>query len=192
MSIEFRCPQCARLLQAGDGTAGRRVLCPGCGAFSTVPGAATDAPKAPPAPQSGGEPSKASAPPPSAASGSPFGRRRLEPDDEENPYRAPTQYGPAPTPVPYDGPVPRTDSRAAVSLALGLGGLIFSCICFPPLAIPLGAIGLMLGIMARRSSSRGMAIAGIVLCAIQLALGLASIVFMAMWFWWAWSSPPGW
>ncbi len=37
MSIEFRCTQCGRPLQAGDATPGTRILCPGCGAFSAVP-----------------------------------------------------------------------------------------------------------------------------------------------------------
>ena len=36
MAIEFRCAQCGRLLQAGDAAPGTRVLCPGCGAFSTI------------------------------------------------------------------------------------------------------------------------------------------------------------
>lgn len=34
---DFRCAQCSRLLQAGDASPGTRILCPGCGAFSTVP-----------------------------------------------------------------------------------------------------------------------------------------------------------
>ena len=37
MSIEFSCTQCGRQLQAGDATAGTRILCPGCGTFSAVP-----------------------------------------------------------------------------------------------------------------------------------------------------------
>lgn len=37
MPIEFRCTECGRALQAGDATAGTRILCPGCGTFSAVP-----------------------------------------------------------------------------------------------------------------------------------------------------------
>ena len=37
MASEFRCTQCGRVLQAGDAAPGTRMLCPGCGAFSTVP-----------------------------------------------------------------------------------------------------------------------------------------------------------
>lgn len=37
MPTELRCTQCGRTLQAGDASPGTRILCPGCGAFSTVP-----------------------------------------------------------------------------------------------------------------------------------------------------------
>ena len=45
MSIEFTCTQCGRPLQAGDASPGTRVLCPGCGAFSSVPQPQPDQPQ---------------------------------------------------------------------------------------------------------------------------------------------------
>jgi phage FluMu protein Com len=44
MPTEFQCTQCGRALEAGDASPGTRILCPGCGAFSTVPGPAPGAP----------------------------------------------------------------------------------------------------------------------------------------------------
>jgi hypothetical protein len=38
MAIEFRCPQCGKLLRTGDDTAGRQAQCPSCGVICTVPG----------------------------------------------------------------------------------------------------------------------------------------------------------
>ena len=178
MPIEFRCPQCGRLLRAGDGTSGRRALCPGCGAFSTVPEPEAGRQGIPPAPEVAVERSEPPAPPPAAEPDSPFGPRPVDPEDAENPYLAPTQYGP--TPAPYGGPVPQTDSRAVVSLVLGLCGVFLSCLWCPLLGTPVAAIGLMLGIMARKSASRGLAIAGIILCGIQLVLALVCLVVIVV------------
>jgi hypothetical protein len=49
MPIEVRC-ECGKLLRARDGSAGRRVKCPGCGAAVRVPGGAA---KGAPAPRPG-------------------------------------------------------------------------------------------------------------------------------------------
>jgi phage FluMu protein Com len=37
MPIEFRCPQCEKLLRTPDGTSGRQAKCPQCGALTTIP-----------------------------------------------------------------------------------------------------------------------------------------------------------
>jgi hypothetical protein len=177
MAIEFRCPECGRLLQAGGDTVGRRVLCPGCAAFCMVPGPAAGR-DVPPMPAGPAEPEEL--PPPAIESGSPFGLRPISPADAENPYLTPTQYGPAPPAETNGAPVARTDGRAVAALILGVVGLCMSCMCLPPLGIPVGGIGLMLGIMARRSPGRGMAIAGIVLCSIQLALALAYVAMIVI------------
>ena len=76
--------------------------------------------------------------------------------------------------------MPQTDSRAVVSLVLGLCGFFLSCLCCPLLGTPVAAIGLMLGIMARKSASRGLAIAGIILCGIQLVLALVCLVVIVV------------
>jgi hypothetical protein len=80
--------------------------------------------------------------------------------------------------------VRRTDTKALVSFILGLSGLFLSCVCCAPLGAPVGVVGLVLGIKARESESRGLAIAGIILCGIQLLVALGSVllfvVFMIM------------
>lgn len=44
MPLEMRCTQCGRPLHPGDASPGTRILCPGCGAFSAVPGPDAGAP----------------------------------------------------------------------------------------------------------------------------------------------------
>ncbi|MHC4177836.1 MAG: Yip1 family protein [Planctomycetota bacterium] len=56
MSIEFTCTKCGRSLQAGDATAGTRILCPACGAFSTVPAPSAGQSPVPPNEQEAGAP----------------------------------------------------------------------------------------------------------------------------------------
>ena len=66
------------------------------------------------------------------------------------------------------------DGRAVASLVLGIVGLMAWCI--PLLGVILTAIGLSLGMKSRDSASRGMAIAGIVLCSIGLAAAVVAWV----------------
>ena len=179
MPIEFSCEQCGRTLQAGEATPGSRVLCPACGAFSTVPGPQSDRQDDRPPPESEGEPPKPPPAPPAAEPGSPFAPRPVDPEDAENPYLAPSEYGPPPRPMPYGGPVRQTDAKAVVSLVLGISGYLLFCCC-PMLGAPVGLVGLMLGIMALKGENRGMAIAGSILCGIQLALALAYVLFFAL------------
>ena len=87
------------------------------------------------------------------------------------------------SPADYSGfppAAPRTNGMAIASLVCGILG--FSC-CWP-----VSAAGLWLGIAGRRSIANsqgaetgdGLALAGIVLSAISLVLGLA---FFALWIW---------
>jgi len=46
MPIEFRCPECNVLLRTADGTEGRPVHCPECGANATVPAPRSIGPRA--------------------------------------------------------------------------------------------------------------------------------------------------
>jgi hypothetical protein len=79
MAIEFRCPQCQKLLRVGDDAAGKQAKCPGCGTPVTVP-MATAPPSPPPVP--GG------VPPIGGGGADPFGGIPLPPVGD-NPYAAP-------------------------------------------------------------------------------------------------------
>jgi len=165
--IEFRCTGCNKLLRTAADTAGKQAKCPECGKIVSVPGpgAGVTAETLPyPSPPSGTQ------------TGSPFapaGSATAAPSDPENPYLAPTQYGQPPPYVPSG----RTDPKAVASLVLGLSGFVFFCCCVP-LAFPVALTGLVLGIIARGSQSRGLAIAGIVLCVVQLVLLVAYLLLV--------------
>jgi hypothetical protein len=100
MPIEFRCPQCQKLLRVGDDAAGKQAKCPACATLVAVP---TLGP--PPADEFTIEPPS---PPPPPPTGSPFGTagtnpfasapmpQRLAPASD-NPYAAPLTGG---EPVP--------------------------------------------------------------------------------------------
>lgn len=87
MAIQFRCPQCNKLLQTRDDAAGKQAKCPDCGTLVTVPGPGAEAP--------------AGTGPPGAGEGaSPFGGPPPMPG-ELNPYASPTtQSMPGPMPAP--------------------------------------------------------------------------------------------
>jgi hypothetical protein len=71
------------------------------------------------------------------------------------------------------GPVSSDGSgKAIASLVLGIVGMVGWCL--PIIGLPVTIVGLVLGIMARTSSKRGMAIAGIVLSIIGLALSVVN------------------
>jgi hypothetical protein len=156
MPIEFRCGQCGKLLRTGDDTVGRQAQCPECGALSTIP-SSSETPGTPPplAPLDAGR-SFASEPRPAGTA------------VMENPFQTPSQFGPPAT----------TNSKAVVALVLGLAGLGFWC-C-PLIGLPITIAGLVLGIMSLRSSSRGMAIAAIVLSSVGLALTIVNAILGAV------------
>lgn len=62
------------------------------------------------------------------------------------------------------------------SLVLGIVSVIFSC-CLWYIGLPCGIIGLVLGIlsMKKKAPGKGMAIAGIILSAVALVLGIITI-----------------
>lgn len=80
MPIEFRCPECQKLLRVGDDAAGKQAKCPGCGTPVNVPNAT-----APPLPPVGDSPF---GPPPS----DPYGMPPLPPPlpAGDNPYASPS------------------------------------------------------------------------------------------------------
>ncbi|MEO0587883.1 MAG: DUF4190 domain-containing protein [Planctomycetota bacterium] len=64
--------------------------------------------------------------------------------------------------------------RAIASLVLGCVAMIAWCI--PLVGLPVSVVGLILGILDRQSPKRGLAIAGVVLSSIGLALSLINAV----------------
>lgn len=76
MAIEFRCPNCQKLLRVGDDAAGKQAKCPGCATAVTVPSGAMPPPPVPPAgspfPGGAGDPFGATPPPPAFSSDNPY------------------------------------------------------------------------------------------------------------------------
>lgn len=73
MPIEFRCPQCDRLLRTPDGTQGKDAKCPQCGSIAKIPDVSRPPSPPPSTPQSDFQP------PPHASA----------PRDTGNPYQSP-------------------------------------------------------------------------------------------------------
>ncbi len=169
MPAQLHCGQCGKSLEAGDAVPGTRILCPGCGAFSTVPAPASGGPiefrctgcdrllrtpadtagKQARCPECG---AVVSVPQPGAGvlddtlpyptppaqqgeeKGSPFAPAGAPPaggHDAENPYAAPTQYGPAPTgPFGVSGPTAasRVAGPAIALIVVGALGVAFQAL----------------------------------------------------------------
>ena len=89
-------------------------------------------------------------------------------------YGAPNIYVQPAAPYPYVVAAPPEPGagQAVTSLVLGIISIVFTFIpCFGFVAIATGIIGLIMGILGRKSVSRhGMAVTGIVLSAISLGL----------------------
>lgn len=83
MAIEFRCPNCQKLLRVGDDAAGKQAKCPGCATAVTVPSATLP----PPVPPTGA--------PFGAGAGDAFGAPPSPPPAfaSDNPYAAPLSSG---------------------------------------------------------------------------------------------------
>lgn len=69
-------------------------------------------------------------------------------------------------------PAPEKKGFSIASLVLGLVGLIAWCL--PLLGYPVTIVGLILGILGIKKGGKGMAIAGIILCAITLLLTIGN------------------
>ena len=158
MPIEFRCTRCYTLLRTKEEAAGRQFDCPKCGETLTVPAPEVGLPG--PAPAGGAE-QLATAP-------------TTRPGEEVNPYQAPESAEASWQPPPRGGP----NGPAIASLVLGICSLPAVCCC-GLLGVPVSVIGLILGIIGLKSESKGLAIAGIVLCSVGLIFGLlASLLFV--------------
>ncbi len=111
----------------------------------------------PPPPSYGGAPYP---PPPGQQPGTPM-------------YGAPNIYvQPAPYPYVVAAPPDPGAGQAVTSLVLGIISIVFAFIpCFGFISLVTGIIGLVMGILGRKSATRhGMAVTGIVLSAISLGL----------------------
>ncbi|MBN2582982.1 MAG: DUF4190 domain-containing protein [Planctomycetes bacterium] len=171
MDINFQCPSCKQQLSVPEQYAGQQGTCPGCGAALTVP------------------PASIASPPPIVAP-LPSEDATLRP---AAPQPGPS-YGPAPQPQPYGysalpheagrpayGPVPpgvQVHPLAIASLVMGIASFV---VCPFVLTIP----GLVCGIMARNRirampaiySGDGLALAGIIVSAINLGLTVLGGIF---------------
>lgn len=87
-----------------------------------------------------------------------------------------TPYGPGAyyAPAVYTPPA-AGQGKAVASLVLGIVGLVFG---FYLVGLPCAVVGLILGILAKRQHAGGIATAGIVLCAVGLALSLILLCFI--------------
>lgn len=118
MLVNFSCPSCGTVLQAGEELLGKQVRCGQCGQVFVA--------EAGPLP--------------------------------ETQVRAPAR------------PYPDHSGKAVASLVLGIVGLVAWCL--PIFGLPVTIIGLVMGIQGRKSSNASLAIAGIVLSSIGLALSV--------------------
>ena len=85
------------------------------------------------------------------------------------PYPAPDFY--TQMNDPYSAPPPdKSGGKAVVSLVMGI--ISFLTWCIPVMGSCVSLIGLILGLQSRKGSSKGMAITGIVLSSITLAVSL--------------------
>jgi hypothetical protein len=161
MPVEFRCPQCGKLLRTGDDSVGRQARCPECGTVSVVPAQTV-----------GGE-----TPPqtPVAEGGNPFGPPPVsDTEGSGNPYLSPQSPLQAAAPPPSNG-------KAIAALVLSLVGMI--AWCCPLVGFPITILGLIFGILALREQRSTMAIIAVVLSSVGILLtGLNAIsgVIMTM------------
>lgn len=69
---------------------------------------------------------------------------------------------------------PEEKGMSIASMVLGICG--FLAWCLPILGYPVSIVGLVLGILGIKKGGRGMAIAGIIMCSITLALTLGNSI----------------
>ncbi len=80
-------------------------------------------------------------------------------------------------PAVYMPPADAGQGKAVASLVLGIVGIVFG---FYLVGLPCAVVGLVLGILAKRQHAGGIATAGIVLCAVGLALSLILLCFILL------------
>jgi phage FluMu protein Com len=168
MPIEFRCTRCYTLLRTKEEAAGRQFNCPRCGETLTVPGPEGGTPET--LPTGGGAEAFVEGGPKQ-----PAGAPTTWPSGEANPYQAPASTEAVWQPPPRPG----ASGPAIASLVLGICSLPALCCC-GVFGLPIAAIGLILGIVGLKAENNGVAVAGIVVNSIAMALlvlvGLMSLL----------------
>lgn len=98
-----------------------------------------------------------------------------QPDEQQEPqlYQQPQQYQQNQEPLP----VKASAGFSVASMVLGIVAVVMSC-CIYYIAFPCGVVGLILGALSLRDKKpgKGMAIAGIVMSIVSLALAVIVIV----------------
>lgn len=115
----------------------------------------------------------------------PYGQQQGAPQygPQNNPYGQPNnnQYGPY-VQNPYIPPQPEEGSvgLAVASMVLGICAILISC-CFYPVAFLLALVGLILGAVAIKKgpAGRGMAVTGLILSIIAVAIAVFVLLFAA-------------
>ena len=177
MAYEINCPSCSRRLAVSESHIGQLVRCPSCQQTSVVP----DFRKAVPP-----------LPPPLAIEPVPVSRNDADPDDRPRRPRRDDDYDDRPRRRrrEYDDDYddrPRRRRRSEEGSGMAVGALVLGIVGLVTLCIPyvnfLGLIcailALIFGIVARNHpESGGMAIAGLVMAIITLAIWLGLILFV--------------
>ncbi len=153
MPINVTCTQCGTTLRAPDTAAGKNIKCPKCAAVLPVPAAAPEpsSVQPPPAPVPAPPPMASAAPPRPRDDDDDYERSRRrgrdrdrDRDDDEPRFRR------------RDAAAPQSSGSNGICIGLGIGAIclgvvagIFSLVpcCGAFVALPAGAIGLLLGLI---------------------------------------------
>jgi hypothetical protein len=143
-----------------------------------------------PPPGSGQDPTGQSGqpppPPPSEPQWNPQSAGYGQPGYGQQPYGQPPSYPPPPPGAPGGYGQPASNSGLAItSLALGIVGVILTCLCGVGVVLGIGAVitGWLaikqIGASEGRKTGRGMAVAGIVTGALSILLLIVAVILVA-------------
>jgi hypothetical protein len=169
MSIDLRCGQCGQPYAVPEALVGKVFRCKRCEAVVRIiaPGGTGPASSRPAAPRA---PSHDDLYGPDLddpeVEDEPLEVEALPPRREANPFAAP-RAAPRPT--------ARSDGQGTAVASLVLGIVAMVAWCLPILGLPVVIAGLVTGGLGLKTSGRGKAITGIILCSIALVLTLANM-----------------
>ncbi len=127
------------------------------------------------APQYQNAPQQPAAPPPAAPQQPYYVQPPVPPQQTYVPYQPPVYVTP---PVYSQTPAKPGNGMAVASLVLGILSITFCCAWY--ISAVMAIVGLILGIVAKRKGSAGMATAGIILNVFGLLLAIVMIVFVVI------------